>query len=73
MRIFPLGHAIEWVLKLRNGGPDDSPMLENILPLHLDIPVPAGSAVTFHRLHGGKGAPDYTPVDKILAQARPSG
>jgi alpha-galactosidase len=66
--VFPGGHAIEWMLKLHNGGPDDSPMLENILPLDLDIAVPAGGPVTFHHAHGSvKGPPDYAPVDKDLS------
>jgi alpha-galactosidase len=61
-------NAIEWVLQLHNGGSHDSPMLENILPLDLNIPVPAGGAVTLHYAHGSvQGAPDYTPVDKDLS------
>ena len=49
---FPENNAIEWVLRLHNAGTQDSPMLENILPLDLEIPVPAGGAVTFHHAHG---------------------
>jgi alpha-galactosidase len=65
---FPEKNAIEWVLRLRNAGSNDSAMLENILPLDIDIPVPAGGAVTFHHAHGSsQGAADYTPVDKDLS------
>jgi alpha-galactosidase len=65
---FPEKNAIEWVLRLRNAGSNDSAMLENILPLDVDIPVPAGGAVTFHHAHGSsQGAADYTPVDKDLS------
>jgi alpha-galactosidase len=65
---FPEKDAIEWVLRLRNAGSNDSAMLENILPLDVDIPVPAGGAVTFHHAHGSsQGAADYTPVDKDLS------
>src|ERR1700744_2265446 len=46
--VFPGKNAIEWLVRLRNTGSHDSPMLENILPLDLDIPVAAGGAVTFH-------------------------
>ncbi len=67
--VFPEGHAVEWVLRLHNGGINDSVMLENILPLDLDIPVPESGAVVFHYAHGSlKGPPDYTPVDKDLSQ-----
>jgi alpha-galactosidase len=65
---FPGNKAIDWVLKLRNTGTQDSPMLENILPLDLEIPVPAGGAVTFHHAHGSSsGVIDYVPVDKDLS------
>jgi alpha-galactosidase len=65
---FPEKNAIEWVLRLRNAGSNDSAMLENILPLDVDIPVPPGSAVTFHHAHGSsQGAADYTPVDRDLS------
>ena len=65
--LFPGGHAIEWVLRLRNGGRNDSPMLEKILPLDIDLPIPAGGVVIFHHAHGSsKGASDYEPVDKDL-------
>jgi alpha-galactosidase len=66
--VFPGRPAIEWVLRVRNGGPGDSPMLENILPLDLDLPVPADGAVIFHHAHGSfKGPPDYAPVDTDLS------
>jgi alpha-galactosidase len=66
--VFPGKNAIEWVLRLRNTGSHDSPMLKNILPLDLDIPVAAGGAVTFHHVHGSSsGVMDYVPVDKDLS------
>jgi alpha-galactosidase len=66
--VFPGRRAIEWVLRLRNIGPHDSPMLENILPLDIQLPVPASGAVIFHHAHGSsKGPPDYAPVDADLS------
>jgi alpha-galactosidase len=66
--VFPGKRAIEWVLRLRNIGPNDSPMLENILPLDIELPVPASGAVIFHHAHGSsKGPPDYAPVDADLS------
>jgi len=65
---FPEKNAIESVLTLRNTGSHDSPMLENILPLDLDIPVAADGVVTFHHVHGSSsGVMDYVPVDKDLS------
>lgn len=65
---FPENNAMEWVLKLHNAGTQDGPMLENILPLDLGVPVPAGGTVTFHHAHGSSsGVIDYVPVDKGLS------
>jgi alpha-galactosidase len=65
---FPNKNAIEWVLRLRNGGSQDSPMLEKILPLDLDVPVPAAGDVTFHHAYGSSSSTmDYVPVDKNLS------
>jgi alpha-galactosidase len=67
--VFPGGQAIEWLLKLHNGGSQDSPMLEKILPLDVDLPVAAGSAVTFHHVYGSSSSLDldYAAVDKDLS------
>ena len=70
--IFPEEHAIEWVLRLRNGGTNESAMLENILPLDVDFPVPAGRRNISLRPRKQPGAADYAPVDKDLARAQPS-
>jgi alpha-galactosidase len=65
---FPEKNVIEWVLRMHNGGTQDSPILENILPLDLDIPVPASGAVIFHSAHGSSsGVMDYVPVDNDLS------
>jgi alpha-galactosidase len=64
--VFPGAHAVEWMLRLRNGGTADSAMLENILPLDVDLPVPTGGAVTLHYVHGSRKEPDYAPVDQDL-------
>jgi alpha-galactosidase len=69
--LFPGGHAMEWLLRLRNIGSADSPMLENILSLDANIPVTAVGALTFHHVHGSRGSPDYTPVDKALEPGAP--
>ncbi len=61
-------NAIEWVMNLHNRGSHDSPLLETIMPLDLDLPVPQGSPVTFHHAHGSTAsALDYTAVDTDLS------
>ena len=61
-------NAIEWVMNLHNSGTRDSPLLETIMPLDLDLPVPHGAPVTFRHAHGSTAsALDYTAVDTDLS------
>jgi len=73
-------HAVDWVLRLRNGGSVDTPILEKILPLDVRIGVPGGGDIIFHRVLGSaKRTPnaagewgsrfvrDYSPIEKTLA------
>ena len=67
---FPEKNVIEWVLQLHNGGTQDSPILENILPLDLDIPVPASGAVMFHTpTEAARGSWTTSRWTTILARA----
>ncbi len=65
--LFPGKNAIESMLTFRNSGKQDSPILENILPLDVHLPISASKAVIFHHVHGSNGHSDYAPVDKDLA------
>ncbi len=62
-RDFP---AIEWLLYLKNTGEQDTPILENILPLDCLMPVKDADPV----LHYAKGAlcciDDYMPMENVL-------
>jgi alpha-galactosidase len=70
--LFPKGNAIEWMLTLHNGGTQDTPILENILPLDAVISLPGSDGVIFHHLHGSVGTlGDYVPVDKALEPGKP--
>jgi alpha-galactosidase len=54
-------------MNLHNSGTRDSPLLETIMPLDLDLPVPHGAPVTFRHAHGSTAsALDYTAVDTDL-------
>jgi alpha-galactosidase len=68
--------AVEWVVRLRNTGSSDSPIIENLLALDQKITVPPG-AVVFHHVLGSAertlspgGAPgmtsDYQRIDQRL-------
>ena len=67
--VFPGGNATEWLLKLSNRGKQDTPMLEKILPLDVDLPITPGGAVTFHHVYGSSSSLslDYAAVDKDLS------
>ena len=59
--------AAEWVMHLRNGGRQDSPILENIRPLDLTVQAPEGPVV-FHHSHGCDDQPtDFTPIDEPVS------
>jgi len=60
--------AVDWVLRLRNTGRADTPILENILPLDLRISVPKKGDVVLHHAHGSSCAPtDFLPIDQAVA------
>ena len=67
--VFPEEECNRVGAELRNAGSNDSAMLENILPLDLDIPVPAGRRgnISSRPRKQLEGPPDYTPVDKDLS------
>ncbi|MCX7047204.1 MAG: NPCBM/NEW2 domain-containing protein [Candidatus Sumerlaeota bacterium] len=68
LTLFPEFSAAEWVLRFRNAGAADSPMLEAIKPLDLRIAMPPKREVVFHRSHGSTCKPtDFLPVDEVLA------
>jgi alpha-galactosidase len=62
--------AVEWVLHFKNTGAVDTPILENILPLDIRVPV-SGLGGRHPVLHYAKGAlcsiDDFAPVDAELA------
>ncbi|MGE5295644.1 MAG: alpha-galactosidase [Solirubrobacterales bacterium] len=61
--------AVEWVLRFKNQGATDSPILEQVLPLDLRLP-PGGLGEQTPVLHYAKGAlcclDDFSPVDTPL-------
>ena len=63
VRTFTDFDAIEWVLHITNGGTSDTPILENIRPLHWTISTDGPDAV-IHTTSGSVAAVgDFTPKD----------
>ncbi len=64
--------AVEWVLRLRNEGPHDTPVLSDILPLDVTLTIdPPQSEVLLHRSLGCTStASDFAPVDDVLYPGR---
>jgi len=59
--------AVEWVLRLRNTGSVDTPILENIRSLDLRLTAPPGDIV-LHHAHGSTcAATDFLPIDDGVA------
>ncbi len=75
-RAFPDYGAVEWMLRLRNAGSSDTPVVEKLLPLDQKIPTPPGPVVFHHvlgsapRTSSSKAIPgmtsDYQRIDQRL-------
>jgi len=58
--------AVEWVLRFRNEGTTDTPIIDNILPL--DLSVTGSGDVTLHHAHGSTAkASDFQPLNEPIA------
>jgi alpha-galactosidase len=61
--------AVEWVLRLRNAGSADTPIIENIRPLDLRVTAPSKGDVILHHAHGSACEPtDFLPIDTTVAR-----
>jgi len=59
--------AVEALLRFRNTGQADTPILEKVLPLDLHVQVPDKGEVVLHHAHGSTcTATDFLPVDQPL-------
>ncbi len=45
-------NAVEWLLRMRNGGQRDTPIIEHIRPMDLRIPAAASEPMTLHYVLG---------------------
>jgi alpha-galactosidase len=54
--------VVDWVLRFRNNGSSDTPILEDILPLHLALPAAPGNLLIRHARGSDANAEDFTPM-----------
>jgi alpha-galactosidase len=65
VRLYPdFPGVIDWVLRFRNDGASDTPILENILPLDRAIPASAGDCFIRHAQGSADDATDFTPLEE---------
>ena len=59
--------AVDWVVYLKNTGPVDTPILENIQALDIAWPLAAGRPAIIHHAKGSDSAPsDFAPLADTL-------
>ncbi len=65
VRIYPdFPGVIDWVLRFRNEGTSDTPIIENILPLNWAIPASPGDCVIRHAQGSNNSADDFKPLEE---------
>jgi alpha-galactosidase len=65
VRTFPdFPGAAEWVLYFKNGGSVDTPIIENILPLHWSFPTTPGGCTIHHAKGSSAAADDFKPLEE---------
>ena len=63
VRLYPdFPGVADWVLRFRNDGDFDTPIIENILPLHWAIPALPGDCILRHAQGSLAGAEDFAPL-----------
>ncbi|MCC6144282.1 MAG: alpha-galactosidase [Candidatus Hydrogenedentes bacterium] len=64
---YPKYGAVELILRMTNAGKDDSPLIEDILPLDLRLPLPGWPCTVHHMLGDLNSAESFKPLSEILA------
>ena len=61
--------AVEWVLRFRNEGKDDTPIIEDVLACAATIDgLPAGPMTLYRALGSSAARTDFAPVQDVLAE-----
>ncbi len=66
VRIFTRFRAVDWVLRFRNDGTADTPIIENIEALHLSLPAAPGDCIVHHARGSTADAQDFMPLDEHI-------
>ena len=56
--------AVNWVLHFKNDGTKDTPIIENILPLHWSIPTAPGDGIVRHAKGSSANSDDFRPLEE---------
>jgi len=65
VRAFPdFPGAVDWVLYFKNNGTADTPIIENILPLHWTFPGTPGDCAVRHAKGSSAGPDDFRPLEE---------
>jgi len=68
VRVFPdFPDTVDWVIRFRNDGTGDTPIIENILPLDWSTPVAPGDCAIRHDKGSDANADDFKPLEEHLA------
>jgi alpha-galactosidase len=66
--VFPQSPAVECILRFRNTGTQDTPVIEKILPLDLQFAASGAGKIVLHYARGSMGrAEDYLPIDEEVS------
>jgi alpha-galactosidase len=67
--LFPDAPAVECILRLRNTGTQDTPIIEKLLPLDLEFTAGGAGKIVLHYARGSMGsAQDYLPIDQQVSR-----
>jgi alpha-galactosidase len=68
VRLFPdYPGAVDWVLRFRNNGTSDTPIIEDILPLNSAIKSSTGDSFIRHDQGSDDSAQDFKPLEERLS------
>ena len=62
--------VVDWVLRFRNNGQSDTPILEEILPLDSQLAAAPGNLLIRHAKGSDATAEDFTPMMEIVAPGK---
>jgi alpha-galactosidase len=73
VRLYPdFPDAVDWVIRFRNDGSTDTPILENILPLDGSMPASQGNCVLRHARGSNAAANDFEPLQETFSPGESS-